>query len=270
MKSFYAAVFAFTLFFPPAALTFAGQSAPPQTPRERAWNILKAGLADKNTGRRILAVRALGLIPGSPSAVENAENALKDKDPEVREAAAKSLGEMNCTECILKLREALDDKATHVVLAAAQSLLELKDPTAFNTYYEVLTGRRKKVSGLVGEGVDTLKDKKKVAEFGLEEGLGFIPFASYGYTAVQALRQDDVSPVRAQAAQVLAADPDPRSGQALVRATSDKSWVVRTAALAGLAKRGDPQFLSAILKNLSDLNWSARYAAAAAVIRLSG
>lgn len=263
-------ILAVTLFLAQGEPVSNVQKAPQQSAHDRAWTILKAGLASKITSRRTLAVRALGLIGGSPAAVESAENALKDKDPEVRQAAAKSLGEMGCTDCIVQLREALDDKETHVVLAAAQALLELKDSAAYNTYFEVLTGKRKTKEGLVTEGVDTLKDKKKMAQYGLEEGLGFIPFGSYGYTAVQILRQDDVSPLRAQAAQVLAADPDPRSGEALLQATSDKNWIVRTAALAGLAKRGDPQYLSAIVKNLSDQNLSARYAAAAAVIRLSG
>ena len=68
---------------------------------------------------------------------------------------------------------------------------------------------------------------------------------------------------------MLAADPDPASGQALVQATSDKSWIVKTAALEAIAKRGDPQLLDGILPAMKDDNNSVRFTAAAAVIRLS-
>jgi HEAT repeat protein len=69
---------------------------------------------------------------------------------------------------------------------------------------------------------------------------------------------------------VLSEDPDPRSGQALVRACSDKSWVVRAAALDALARRGDPALLKDIEPSLADEKAIVRYTAAAAVIRLSG
>jgi HEAT repeat protein len=120
----------------------------------------------------------------------------------------------------------------------------------------------------VAEGMETLQDKKKMAEFGVDEGLGFIPFAGIGYSAVKVLRKDDVSPVRAAAA-ILANDPDPKSGQALVTATSGKSWIVRAAALDAIAKRGDPKLLSGIVPLMFDEKDVVRYNAAAAVIKLS-
>ena len=144
-----------------------------------------------------------------------------------------------------------------------------KDPDAYDVYYEFLTGERKTGKGLIAEQMKTLKDPKKMAELGVEEGIGFIPFAGIGLTAFQTLRTDDVSPIRAAAAKMLANDPDPESGRALVKEASDKSWLVKTAALEAIARRGDPKLLEGILPAMMDDNTSVRCTAAAAVIRLS-
>ena len=68
---------------------------------------------------------------------------------------------------------------------------------------------------------------------------------------------------------MLVDDPDPETGQALVQASSDKSWVVKKAALEALAKRGDPLYLDGVTSAMSDDNTSVRCTAAAAVIHLS-
>jgi len=144
------------------------------------------------------------------------------------------------------------------LLAAAQALPVLHDPVAYEVYYEVLTGERKSREGLVSQGMETLKDRKKIAEFGFEEGIGFVPYADIGYSAVKAVTKDDTSPVRAAAAKTLTNDTDPRSGQALVQAVSDKKWMARVAALEAIAKRGDPQLLSGIVPAMSDKNEAVR------------
>jgi hypothetical protein len=61
----------------------------------------------------------------------------------------------------------------------------------------------------IKEQLDTLKDKKKMAKMGFEEGIGFIPFAGMGYEAFKTVKKNDSSPVRAAAAKQLAHDPDP-------------------------------------------------------------
>jgi HEAT repeat protein len=240
-----------------------------QPPQQQAWDILQAGMTDKSAARRTQAVLALGLLPGNQKAVDAAEGALDDKEPAVRAAAATALGQMNSTSSIPKLRKMLSDKQASVVLAAARALHALNDPVAYAVFYEVLTGERKPGDGLIGEGEETLKDGKKTAEFGLEEGIGFVPFAGAGYTAVKAATKDTASPIRAAAAKILAGDTDPRSGDALLKAVSDKKWIVRVSALQALANRGDPQLLSGIVPAMSDANEAVRFTAAAAVLRLT-
>ena len=240
-----------------------------QTPQQRAWDILRAGVNEKSFGKRVQAVRALRLLPGDSEATEMAERALLDRKHEVRAAAATALGLMGSKVSIPELKQALTDKDPSVVLTAAHALQVLNDPAGYEVYYELLTGERRAASGLVAQEMETMRDPKKMAELGIEEGVGFILFGGIGYSAAKAIAKDDTSPARAAAARILVNDPDPRIGQALVRAVSDKSWIVRASALLAVAKREDRELLNAIVPRLSDKNGVVRCTAAAAVIRLT-
>ena len=244
-------------------------SAFAQDRREQAWDILRANVTEKDTGKRAQAVRVLGLLRGESEALQMARKALDDGKPEVRAAAATALGQMRSQMSVPRLRTLLSDKEPSVVLAAASALMTFKDQSAYDVYYEVLTGERKTGQGLIAGEVQTMKDPKKLAEQGFNEGIGFVPFAGIGWSAFKTLRTDDVSPIRAAAAKMLANDRDPESGDALVNAASNKSWIVRAAALESIAKRGDPHLLVGIVGALADENTSVRCTAAAAVIRLS-
>ena len=65
-----------------------------QSPADKAWTVLKSGLADKTTEERAIAVRVLGLLDNDPNAPALALKALSDDRPEVRAAAADALGQM--------------------------------------------------------------------------------------------------------------------------------------------------------------------------------
>ncbi len=236
---------------------------------QKAWKILKEGIADHNSEKRAAAIRALGLLPNSREAVSVAEKALDDDKPEVRGAAAFALGEMHSKRSIPKLRVAMGDEDISVVMVAANSLRSLRDPQAYRVYYAVLTGERKSGKGMLADQQKMLRDPKKLAMFGFEEGIGFIPFAGMGYSAMKELRKDDTSPVRAAAAKALAKDPDPRSAKALKDATWDKSWIVRVAALDAIAHRGDPSLLATAYESMEDDKDAVRFTAAAAVVRLT-
>jgi len=236
---------------------------------EKAWSTLVAGVNEKNYSKRHSATHALGLLTGDPKARALAEKGLSDHHPEVREAAATALGQMESYSSIPKLEGALNDKEVSVVIAAAHSLWVLKDARAYEIYYEILLGERKGAPGLIASQEEIFKDPKKLAKFGFEQGIAFNPYAGAGWEIFTMVRQDDVSPVRAAAARILADDPDPRSAQALVKACSDKKWVVRAAAIEAIARRGGPDFLKDIEPNLTDEKDVVRYTAAAAVIKLS-
>ena len=240
-----------------------------QTPSEKAWGILRDGAADKSTEKRTRAMNALGLLTDNEKGRQMAEIGLLDEKPEVRAAAALALGQQGSALSIPKLKEALKDTQTEVVFAATNALFLLKDPTAYQIYYAVLMGEKKSGEGLVESQMKMLKDPKAMSKLGLEVGIGFIPFGGVGYKVFRTSTRDDTSPVRAAAAQKLAKDPDPKSGEALAKTTADPKWLVRAAVVNAIAKRDDPALLSAVTPLLDDDNDTVKYVAAAAVIRLS-
>jgi len=63
-----------------------------QAPAKRAWQILEKGHDSHSMKERVNAVRALGQLPGNSHAVQVSEQAIVDKKPDVREAAALTLG----------------------------------------------------------------------------------------------------------------------------------------------------------------------------------
>jgi len=236
---------------------------------ERAWGILRDGSKDENADKRAKAVRVLGLLAQNAEAEKAALSALQDKKPNVRIAAATALGSMQAQHANLELEGALQDSEPAVVLAAANSLLLLHDKIGYDVYYDVLTGERRANKGLIKEELDTLKDKKKLAELGFEQGIGFIPFAGMGYEAFKTVTKNDSSPVRAAAAKQLAHDPDPSTSKALVKASTDKNWAVRAAALEAIALRGDRSLASQVIPALDDSKDVVRFTAAACVVHLS-
>ncbi len=224
---------------------------------------------EKSTDKRAQAIRILSLLPGDARALKLVDAAATDEKPDVRAAAAVSLGQLRGKSYVELLHKLLNDEEPAVALAAASALISSRDTEAYEAYYEFLTGARKTNKGLIAAQMKTLRDRKKMAELGIEGGLGFVPYAGIGVQAFKTLHVDDVSPVRAAAAKMLANDPDPESGEALVDATTDKSWLVRAAALEAISKRGDPQLIDGIVPAMMDDNTSVRCTAAAAVIRLS-
>jgi HEAT repeat protein len=242
-----------------------------QSATEKAWTVLQQGTADKTTEERAVAVRMLGLLEGDTKAQDLALKALADPKPEVRAAAADALGQMKATSAASKLADVVlgDEKEPAVVMACARSMIALGDNRGYSVYYAVLTGEKKSGGSLLDDQKKMLSDPKKMAQFGFEQGIGFVPFGGIGYAGFKMLTKDDSSPVRAAAARILSTDPDPKTEQALVQATSDKSWVVRMAALDTLARRNNPGVVPQIAGKLEDEKDVVRYTAAAAILHLS-
>jgi HEAT repeat protein len=232
--------------------------------------VLREGLTDAKVSRRKDAVQALSLIKRNRTAQRLAVHALSDAHPSVRTAAAATLGQLHATAAIPDLKEALADKEISVVLAATYSLFLLKDKTAFNIYYAILMRDKKSSEGMIQAQLDRLKDPKQMAELGVQEGLGFVPFGGMGFEAYRQLSKRNESPVRAAAARFLANDPDLVSQDALLQsALADDSDNVRNAALDALAERGNPGCIERLLKNLDENKSDIRYRTAAVIIHLS-
>lgn len=241
-----------------------------QAPADRAWKILQDGAAHQDTDTRVAALHALGLLVKNDRARQLAESKLGDPESEVRAAAAVALGQIALPASVPALKGLVKDKESEVVFSATSALYQIGDPSAFQVYYAVLTGQRKTGEPLLESQMEMLKDPETLAKIGFETGIGFIPFGGIGYKAFKSFRQDNVSPVRAAAAQRLATDPDPTSGKALAAAAADDKWVVRASAISAIARRGDASLLPAAEARLDDEQPVVRFNAAAAVARLSG
>jgi hypothetical protein len=237
--------------------------------QQKAWSMFETAAKSKSATQRVLGMRALGLLPDDAHARELAEGALADPRPQVRAAAATALGQMHAIESVPKLKTLLSDKRISVVMAAAHSLHDLNDDATANAIYlDVLSGERKG-DGLIAEQMDTLHNPKELAMIGVETGIGYVPFAGIGWDAWRYTHKKNPHPPRAIAATLLAHDPDPRTGRALVKAAlNDKEWIVRAAAVEAVAQRGDPSLEDKIELSLFDPNVHVRFTAAAAVIRL--
>ncbi len=244
-------------------------SALAQASEQAAWEVLLSAQRSHSTLKRVTSVRALGFLTDDHRAVMLAEEALSDKNPDVRAAAATALGQIGSTTSVPALKTALGDKVVAVVLAASNALLLLGDASGYDAYYEILIGERKSGASVIEEHKQLLKNSKKMAELAFESGIGFVPYGGVGWGIVKAVSKDYSSPVRAEAATKLSSGMDLRIGEALVKASSDKRATVRVAALNAIARRGDPRLMPAILGQLADKNHAVKCSAAAAIIRLS-
>ncbi|HET9402889.1 MAG TPA: HEAT repeat domain-containing protein [Candidatus Acidoferrales bacterium] len=243
----------------------------PQPPslRDQAWSKLKDSAQDKDVKHRANALKAMGILRPSPDAVKLVEDGLDDKSPVVREAAARSLGEMHSTASIPKLQAAVDDKDFGVSLAATAALVEMKNDAGYDADFELLTGARKSGEPLTQQASRTLHDRDKLVMLSIEQGMGFAPFGGFAVAAFEALKKNSTAPVRAAAALALAHDPDERSAKALVIATGDKDWIVRVAAIRAIGMRDDAALVRELKAPLEDNHDAVQYAAAASIIRLS-
>jgi len=190
-----------------------------QAPTEavsKAWSTLKDGVADNDVKKRKVAVAAIGSIGADPQAVKMVAQALQDKNQEVRQTAAATLGQMKSPDAIPYLKAALDD-TPEVSFTAAKALSDLGDESGRGIFQEVIEGERTnapgKLQGAVGEA------KKKLAPsqmtlMGAQEAAGVV-FAPAGMgimavrEAVKTAKNDTGAGGRSISAGVLAKDPDP-------------------------------------------------------------
>jgi hypothetical protein len=275
---------------PFVSLAIAGMLAFPQTQAVRsqeialpvsgsasmAWDTLKDGLADGDVDHRKNAVAAIGTIGTVPEAVQKVERALQDKDAQVRQTAAYTLGQMGAKDAIPNLKAALDD-TPEVSFTAAKALWVLGDTTGREIFQQVIEGERSNAPGKL-HGV--VKDAKKklgpgqLALMGAKEATGvmFGP-ASLGITAVQeavkTAKKDGGAGGRSVAAEVLAQDSDPYALILLEWALGDDNWGVRVAVVKALGERGNQATISKLQPLLKDDHHAVRYMAAASMIKLS-
>jgi HEAT repeat protein len=250
-------------------LTFGGGAAFAQAPQQKAWEVLQSGLDEQNTTKRAAAARALGFLDGDSRAIESAKKALGDRKPAVRAAAATALGQLGDRTSIIGLKAVLVDKDNRVFYAAADSLILMGDPAGYDAYYQQLTGERKSGEGIIPDKKKLLADPAALTLLGVGVGIGYAPYATYGWMIWRELSHDYASPMRVKVLSKLERDPDPGISKGLLKAASDKHWTVRVAALSAIARHGDVSLIGPITPYMADKKAAVRYTAAAAILRLS-
>src|SRR5438309_1394702 len=110
---------------------------------ERARQILDKGLAENNPEARKEAVIALSLQGASDETFLRLDNALNDKDANVRMAACASLATLKDNRSIPLLEKALKDRVPEVSFSAAKGLYELDQPLGKEVLMEILAGEKK-------------------------------------------------------------------------------------------------------------------------------
>ncbi len=240
-----------------------------QTPQEKAWGVLQAGVSEHRASKRADAVEALRFLQGDARAVDFAEKALADKKPAVRIAAAASLGQIGRGSSIPPLKIMMADKENRVAFAAADAAISLGDASGYDLYYRALTGERKSSDRWIARKKKLITDQGAILLLGFGYGLRYVPYAGYGRMLWQEVTKDYVTPVHVLALNRLANDQDMIISGLLVKLASDKHTAVRVAALAAIASHGDPSLIPAISSHMADKKPAVRYIAAAAVLRLS-
>jgi HEAT repeat protein len=248
---------------------FGATVAFPQVSPQKAWEVLQTGINEHNASKRADAVGALGLLKDDPRAIGLAEKALRDKKPAVRAAGATALGQLASRSSIPLLRATARDKDNRVFYAAADSLILMGDAAGYEAYYEQLTGERKSGEGLVANKKKLVTDPRAMVMLGVGVGIGYAPYAGYGWMLWEELSKDYASPMRVKALKKLENDQDSRISIGLLQAAADKHWTVRVAALSAIARHGDPGLAGPITPYLGDKHAAVRYTTAAAIIRLS-
>ena len=213
-----------------------------------AWKTLDKASQDGDPEHRKEAVAALGTIGNTPEARKRVEQALMDKDTEVRQTAAGTLADMHARESIPALQVALDDNP-EVSFAAAKALWDLGDDSGRWIVQQVLEGERKdapgRVQGAVRDAKKKLHKPSELAVMGVKEATGqFLGPASLGIKIAQQAMKDGGAPGRVAAAGMLANDTDPYALTLLEWALtdkSDKSGAVRAAIAKALGVRGNEQ-----------------------------
>jgi HEAT repeat protein len=241
-----------------------------------AWDTLRDGLADNDVEHRKSAVAAIGTIAADPQALQMVEHALQDKDPQVRQTAAATLGQMGSKDAIPSLKAALDD-TPEVTFTVAKALWDLGDTTGRGIFQEVLEGERTNAPGKLHGAVKDAKKKLgpgQLALMGAKEATGaMLGPASLGITAVQeavkTAKKDTGAGGRSVTAEVLAKDSDPYALTLLEWALGDDNWGVRVAVAKALGERGNEASIPKLEPLLKDDHHAVRYMAAASMVKLS-
>lgn len=208
---------------------------------------------------RAHALRILGELK-VPTSVPTLLNGLGDRDPDVRNVAARSLGRMKlqaAEEALVELLGKHDQAVSARIAAICIEMGPRTAPLLIRTLREGTPKARFWAARILGEIKDpratrslgdALVDKDSDARSAAIWALGMIADRSTASLAEPLLR-DPIWYVRAHAAEALGRIGDPNAVSSIAEALKDRSWWVRKNALDALVQLGDPS-KAALLRTL--------------------
>jgi len=251
----------------------------PKTPaqlRDQAWTMLTDAVADeKHEETRIQTMAALGLMGANPRSLGLIRDAMKDKDIDLRVAAALAAGETKSPNVTTDLRRMLDDKEPAVAFIAALTLWKMHDRSGEDILTAVADGDRKTTGSLVsgaGHSINKeLHDPAAMAKYGATEGAYMLlgPFG-IGLTAFEYLHKNGGDSARVSAIEAIAENHTVPIRKELIGATADKDLGVRAAACKALARYHDADVPPVLAKVFDDTKPPVRLTAAAAYLISTG
>ena len=251
----------------------------PKTPaelRQQAWTMLSDAVNDdKHEETRTQALAALGQMGGNPRSLGMIKDAMKDKDIDIRVAAALAAAQTKSPNITTDLRSLLDDKEPAVAFVAALSLWKMHDRSGEDVLTAVADGDRKASANLVNGTKHTLNkelhDPMAMAKYGATQGAYMLlgPFG-IGLTAIEYLRRNGGDTARVSAIEAIAENHTNPIRVELISATSDKDLGVRAAACKALARYHDKDVPPALAKVFDDPKPPVRLTAAAAYLISTG
>ena len=256
-----------------ATMLSAGQS--PEVPTtKRCWNLLDEAIHDKNPDVRKDAAESVSLLPVNQQVLSRLESMLHDPDVTVRKAVVSTLGDVKGKRTIPLLKQALSDPVPEVRFAAAKVLYHLQDPEGEQFLLAVVEGESKAASGYLNSKERTashmLHTPSKLFMFAAVQAAGFVPVPGLGMgiSSAQGILANPDSSARASALLLLAHSQDAALGDAVASALGAKQWSERAAAAHVVATHPFPNLRPRLIPLLDDKKWAVRLRSAAAYIRL--
>jgi len=249
-------------------------TVPPAEITKRCWNLLNDALQDKNPDVRKDAAESLSLVPVSRKMLQQLSSMLDDHDVAVRLAVIATLGDFKDRRTVPSLKKALADPVPEVDCAAARDLYQLHDPAGEKFLLEVVEGESKASSSyLTKEGRNTarlLHTPDKLVMQAAIGAVGFVPVPGLGFgiSSARGIISNPGASARASALLLIAHSRDPALEDAVASALSAKEWSERAAAAHVVATHPFPALRQKLLPLLDDKKGAVRLRAAAAYIRL--
>jgi hypothetical protein len=251
----------------------------PKTPaqlQDQAWTLLKNAVTDpKHADARIQALAALGLMGGNPRSLKMIEDAMADRDLDVRTAAVLAAGQTKAPAIIPAMRRLLNDKEPQVAFSAALALWKMNDHSGEDILMAVIDGERRAsatlLNGTEHDMDKTLHSPSELAKIGVTEGAGLLlgPFG-FGITAYEYIHKNGGSSSRVTAIEAISQEKSEPIRKELVAALNDKDLGVRAAAAKALDTYHQKDVSAAIANLFYDPRQPVRLTASAAYLISTG